>query len=181
MTIAIIIGVIVLIVALWAIATVNGFRSKEIKVDEALSGIEVALTKRYDLLTKLMDASKGYMAHEKDVLTEIVKLRDKMTNNMNVSQMNAAESQMSGMFSRIFAVAEAHPELGSSEVFMELQRGIQDAEEHLQAARRLYNSNVTIYNTAIVMIPASLLAGARKAKDFFEAESQKKNDVAMKF
>ncbi len=181
MIFAIAAGVFVLIVALWAIVTINGFRSKEIKVDEGLSGIEVALTKRYDLLTKLLEATKGYMAHEKEVFSEVVNLRSKMTSNMNVSQMNEAESQMGGVFARLFAVAEEYPELRSSEVFMELQRGIQDAEEHLQAARRLYNSNVTSYNTAIVMIPASLLAGGRQAKEFFEAESQKRSDVAMKF
>ncbi len=181
MTALAILAGIILVVGLWAIATINGFRSKEIKVDEALSGIEVALTKRYDLLTKLLESTKGYMAHEKEVFTEVVKLRDKLSPNMGIEQMNAAEKQMGGMFAHLFAVAEEYPELRSSEVFIELQKGIQDAEEHLQAARRLYNSNVTSYNTAIVMIPASLLASGRTAKEFFEAESSKKADVAMKF
>ncbi len=181
MSSTIIIIAIVAVVALWAIIVINGFRSKEIKVTEALSGIEVALTKRYDLLTKLFDATKGYMKHEKEVLTEVVNLRSKMSGNMNVSEMNDAQSQMGGMFSRLFAVAEEYPELRSSDVFIELQKGIQDAEEHLQAARRLYNANVTSYNTAIVMIPSSFLAGNRQAKEFFEAEEYKKADVEMKF
>ena len=75
------------------------------------------------------------------------------------------------------AVAENYPELRSSDVFAELQRGIRDAEEHLQAARRLYNSNVTAYNTAIAMFPAKLLAGSRRPKEFFAADASKLEDV----
>lgn len=181
MSVISILGIIVAVVTLWTITTINGFRSKEIKVTESLSGIEIALTKRYDLLTKLIEAAKGYMKHEKDVFSEVVQLRSTMGKNMSVSAMNTAENQMSGMFSRLFAVAEDYPELRSSDVFIELQKGIQDAEEHLQAARRLYNANVTSYNTAIVMIPASFLANGRQAKEFFEAEEHKMTDVEMKF
>jgi len=77
--------------------------------------------------------------------------------------------------------AESYPELKSGEVFRQLQAGIADAEEHLQAARRVYNANVAAYNTSIVMFPASLLAGGRTAKEFFEAESHKREDVKMSF
>ena len=76
---------------------------------------------------------------------------------------------------------EGYPELRSSEVFVELQRGIRDAEEHLQAARRLYNANVTAYNTEIAMFPAKLLAGGRQPKEFFAAEEGKREDVKMEF
>jgi len=173
----IIVGIVILGAIIWVITTTNGFKRKEIKVEEALSGIEVALTKRYDMLTKLLDTAKGYMAHEKDIFSEVVKLRKGMT----VSEMNKAEQQMSEMSQRLFAVAESYPELHSSDVFIELQSGIRDAEEHLQAARRLYNSNITIYNTAITMFPASIFAGGRQAKDFFEAEEYKKRDITMSF
>ncbi len=181
MTFAIIAGIVVVVIGLWAMATINGFRSKEIKVDETLSGIEVALSKRYDLLTKLLEATKGYMTHEKEVFSTVTELRNSIHKNMDIGAMNEAEGQMGGMFSRIFAVAEQYPDLRSSDVFIELQKGIQDTEEHLQAARRLYNSTVTSYNTAIVMMPASLLAGGRTAKAFFEVEDYKSADVEMKF
>ena len=85
------------------------------------------------------------------------------------------------MTSGLLALAEGYPELKSSEVFVELQKGIRDAEEHLQAARRVYNANVTAYNTAIAMFPASLLAGGRTAKEFYEAEEYKHEDVKMQF
>ena len=168
---------VVLLIIIWAIATVNGFKRKEIKVQESLSGIEVALTKRYDMLTKLLDTSKGYMKHEKETLEGVIKLRK----GMSVSEMNEATKQMDNIASQIQFTAEAYPELRSSEIFQELQRGIRDAEEHLQAARRLYNANVTSYNTSIVMFPASILAGGRKPLEFFEADEYKKADVKMEF
>mgnify|MGYP001778422583 CR=1 FL=1 len=173
----IILAAIVLIAIVWVIATVNNFKRLEIKIDEALSGIEVALEKRYDMLTKLMDTAKGYMAHENDIFTKVVNLRK----GMSVRDLITTDVQLSDMAGRLFAVAEAYPELRSSQVFVELSEGIRDAEEHLQAARRVYNSNVTAYNTAISMFPASLLAGGRTQKDFYEAEDAKHEDVKISF
>lgn len=177
MTAIIIIAVVVLLVVLWAVNTTNGFTKKEIRVQEGLSGVEVALTKRYDMLTKLLDTAKGYMAHERELFDRTIRLRQ----GMSVEEMNTAEREMNDLSGRIFAVAEGYPELRSSEVFVELQRGIRDAEEHLQAARRLYNTNVTAYNTAIAMFPAKLLAGSRQPKEFFEAEETKREDIKMNF
>ena len=175
--ILIIILVVVLLIVIWCISTVNGFKKKEIRVQEGLSGVEVALTKRYDMLTKMLDNAKGYMAHENDLFTKVIELR----RGMSVEEMNTATQQMDSLSGKFFAVAEGYPELRSSDVFVELQRGIRDAEEHLQAARRLYNVNVTAYNTAIAMFPAKLLAGSRQAKEFFAADAEKREDVKMTF
>ena len=100
---------------------------------------------------------------------------------MTIAEMNDAQQQMDTLSGKIFAVAENYPELRSSDVFVELQRGIRDAEEHLQAARRLYNSNVTAYNTAIAMFPAKLLAGGRQPAEFFVADAGKREDVKISF
>ncbi len=175
--ILIIILVVVLLIVIWCISTVNGFKKKEIRVQEGLSGVEVALTKRYDMLTKMLDTAKGYMAHENDLFTKVIELR----RGMSVEEMNTAAQQMDSLSGKFFAVAEGYPELRSSDVFVELQRGIRDAEEHLQAARRLYNVSVTAYNTAIVMFPAKLLAGSRQPKEFFTADAEKREDVKMTF
>jgi len=172
----VVIGFIV-IVLLWVVGTTNGFKKKEIKIQESLSGIEVALTKRYDMLTKLLDTAKGYMSHEKDTFTEVIKMRK----GMSVAELNEASAQADALSGKLFAVAENYPELRSSDVFVELQKGIRDAEDHLQASRRAYNANVTAYNTAIVMFPGSLLAGGRQKMEFFVAEEQKREDVQMKF
>ena len=173
----IIILVVVLAIVIWCVRTVNEFKKKEIRVQEGLSGVEVALTKRYDILTKMLDTAKGYMAHESELFTKVIELR----RGMSVAELNDAQQQMDSLSGKLFAVAEGYPELRSSDVFVELQRGIRDAEEHLQAARRLYNTSVTSYNTAIAMFPAKILAGSRQPKEFFAAEENKREDVKMSF
>lgn len=177
MMIGIIVSAIVLIVALWCIRTTNDFRKKEIRVQESLSGVEVALCKRHDLLTKLQDAAKGYMTHEDELFTKVITLRT----GMSVPELNAAQRRMDDWQHRLIAVAEQYPELKSGAVFVELQRGICDAEAHLQAARRLYNTSVTAYNTAIALFPARLLAGARRPKAFFAADVGQNADVTITF
>ena len=141
----ILILILLILLIRWLIKTVNGFQKKEIRVQESLSGIEVALTKRYDLLTKMLSTAKGYMEHERELFTRTIELR----RGMSVGELAEADQKMDMLSGRFFAVAEGYPELRSSEVFLELQKGIRDAEEHLQAARRLYNASVADYNTAI--------------------------------
>jgi len=171
----IVVVVIVLIFAIWWISTSNGFKRKQIKVSEALSGIEVALTNRFDKLSKLIDVAKSYAKHEKDTFTQVIQLRKGMT----AGELSQANTQCDQLSARLFAVAEGYPELRSAEMFRELQEGIRDAEAHLQASRRLYNSNVTIFNTAIVVFPSSVVARAQNLQkaDFFVAEEGKKADV----
>ena len=173
----IVILIVVLVIVYWCIKTVNDIKKKEIRVQEGLSGVEVALTKRYNVLTKMLDTARGYMSHESELFTKVIELCCGMT----IAEMNDAQQQMDTLSGKIFAVAENYPELRSSDVFVELQRGIRDAEEHLQAARRLYNSNVTAYNTAIAMFPAKLLAGGRQPAEFFVADAGKREDVKISF
>ena len=169
---------LMLFLAIWWITTSNGFKRKQIKIKEALSGIEVALTKRYDMLTKLLDVTKGFAAHEKDLFTKVIELR----RGMSVNEISEKNAQLDALSSKINVVAENYPELRSAEVFRELQAGIRDVEEHLQAARRLYNSNVTAFNTAIVMFPSSIAAKSQKLQEheFFVAEESKHADVVSR-
>ena len=175
---AIITVIIVLLVCIviWYISTSNGIKRSQLKVEEAESGIDVALTKRYDVLTKMLDVVKGYQAHEKTVLTELVKLRSGMT----MAEKNAANQKMEQLTKDINILAENYPELKSSN---NLQKTIADVEEHLQAARRLYNANVNTYNTKLVVFPSSIVANNMHAvkKPFFEAEEAKRQDVKMSF
>ena len=177
MTSAIVSLIILALIAFWCIRTVNDFKRKEIRVHEGLSGVEVALTKRYDMLTKMLDAAKGYMKHENELFEKVIELR----RGMSISEMNDAQQQIDSLSGKFFAVAEGYPELRSSDVFVELQRGIRDAEEHLQAARRLYNTSVSSYNTAIAMFPAKLLADSCQPQEFFAADASKREDVKMTF
>lgn len=168
---------IVLAIVFWAIKASNNIKRMEIKVDEAFSGIEVALTKRYDMLTKMLDACRGFMKHESELFSKVISLR----RGMSLGEMGEADRQMSELTGRLFAVAENYPQMRSAQVFVELQQGIRDAEEHLQAARRLYNANVSNYNAAIAVFPDSLLARGRSPREFFEAEDAKREDVKVQF
>ena len=145
--IGIILVVVIGILAAAYISISNGLKTASLKVDEAESGIDVALTKRFDVLTKMLDVVKEYKNYEKET------------------------------------IAEAYPQLQAAETFRQLQVAIMDTEEHLQAARRAYNSNVTIFNTKVVTFPSSIVAGnmGLSKRDYFEAETSKRQDVEMKF
>lgn len=176
-TIIIIIAIIAVIIVLWYISTSNKLNRAVVKIDESLSGIDVALTKRYDVLTKMMDVVKAYAKHEKETLFEVINLRKDMT----IQEKNEANKAMDENMKKINIVAENYPELKSSENYKTLQQSIADVEEHLQAARRLYNSNVSLFNQLLVTFPTSSIAknkGMTK-KDFFEADETKKEDVKI--
>lgn len=179
MEILAVIVVILIFLVIWYIAIANGIKVAALKVEEGESGIDVALTKRYDVLTKMLDTVKGYQQHEKAVLTEIVKLRSGMT----MTEKNDANRAMDALTKDINILAENYPELRSNTNFIELQKAIVDVEEHLQAARRLYNANVNAYNRKIVVFPNSIVANNMHAekKEFFEAEEMKRQDVKMSF
>lgn len=173
----IILAVIVVILVIWYISTLNSLNRAIVKIDEADSGIDVALTKRYDVLTKMMDVVRSYAKHEKETLFEVINLRK----GMSIAEKNEANSKMSQNFERINILAESYPELKSSENYQVLQQSIVDVEEHLQAARRMYNANVSTYNQMIVTFPISIIATSKGMvkKDFFEAEETKKADVKI--
>lgn len=169
--------VLVLIIVIWFIATSNKLNRAVVKIDEAASGIDVALTKRYDVLTKMVDVVKAYAKHEKETLFEVIKLRK----NMTLQEKNEANHKMDESFQKLYVVAENYPELKSSENYKTLQLSIADVEEHLQASRRLYNSNVSLYNQMLVTFPTSIIANSKgmTKKDFFETTDIKREDVKM--
>ena len=177
MTALIIILVIIGIVAIWYISTLNKLNRMIVKIDESLSGIDVALTKRYDVLTKMIDVVKGYAKHEKETLFEVIKLRS----NMTLKEKSKVNQAIDENLKKINIIAESYPELKASENYKTLQMSIADVEEHLQAARRLYNSNVSLFNQQLVSFPSSIVAknkGMTK-KDFFEIDEIKRNDVKI--
>lgn len=177
-TILLIIVVVILFVSVvWYISTSNKLNRLVVKIDESLSGIDVALTKRYDVLTKMIDVVKSYAKHEKETLFEVIKIRKDMT----LKEKSDANQLMDENLKKINIVAESYPELKSSENYKTLQLSIVDVEEHLQAARRLYNSNVSLYNQKLVSFPSSFVAKNKKMdkKDFFEIDEIKREDVKI--
>ncbi len=174
------IGIVVIgIIVVWYIAACNGIKVMKLKVEEAKSGIDIALVKRYDVLKKMLDVVKEYERYEKSTLLESIDLRQTKT----MSQRNDVSGKLDEIAAGVNVVAEAYPELRSSENFGKLQLAIADTEEHLQAARRLYNSNVTSYNTKIVTFPGSIAANIMNMnkEEYFEGEAKKLQDVEMTF
>lgn len=167
--------IVVVIVVVWYISTLNQLKRSEIKVEEALSGIDVALVKRYDVLTKMIEVVKAYAKHEKETLSLVIKLRE----NMSVKEKNEANASMTESFNKINVVAENYPELKASENYQLLERSIVDVEEHLQAARRLYNANVSLYNQLLASFPTNFVAtsSGMKEKDFFELSEIERQNV----
>lgn len=172
------VAAVVLIILLWYIGTLNGLRQTKVKIQEAVSGIDVALTKRYDVLTKMVDVAKSYATFEKATILEAIKLRS----GMSMSERNKAAASMEQAARELNFLAENYPQLHSNENFRQLQVAIMDVEEHLQGARRAYNSNVSLLNRKIVTFPTSIVAGMSgiHAEEFFEAESHKREDVDVK-
>ena len=177
MILGIIVAVLVFIILIWIISTSNALNRTIVKVEEADSGIDVALTKRYDVLTKMMDVVKAYKNYENETLLEVINLRKGMTMAEKVAESN----KMNSNFEKLQVIAEAYPELKSSENYKTLQQSIVEVEEHLQAARRMYNANVSKFNQMLVTFPTSVIASSKRLskKAFFEAESIKKEDVKI--
>lgn len=179
----IVIGAIILLIILWYIGVVNKLRQLDLKVDEAMSGIDVALTKRFDALTKLLDTTKGYAKHETETLEKVIKWRSGLPSNATLEDKQEFANQLNKVASGLNVVLEQYPDLKANTMFNNLQKAIMDTEEHLQASRRLYNSNVRILNEMIVRIPYSIVARniGMKKRPFFEAEAAKREDVKMEF
>ena len=166
----------IICVAFWVVKAKNRFRRLTVKISEGDSGIDVALTKRYDTLTKMLDVCRQYAAHEVETFAKVIEMR----RGMSMPERQEASTQMDDMVSRLNVVAEQYPELRSAEVFRDLQGGIRDTEEHLQAARRLYNANVSAFNQYLATWPYSAIGKEYKPYAFFEAEQAKRADVSMK-
>lgn len=176
--------IVVLVIALvgWWISTSNKFKRMGVKIDEAESGIDVALTKRFDLLKKALATVKGYAKHESETLEKVIKMRTPASNASLAEKQEFANATGQALNS-INVVAEQYPQLKADTQFTSLQNHISDVEEQLQAARRLYNANVSAYNQAIIVFPGSLVANSMHLtkREFFEAEETKKADVKIEF
>lgn len=172
-----VIGILVVLIICWYISVSNKIVRYSMKVSESFSGIDVALTKRYDVLTKMVDVVKGYMKHEKEIMFKVVELRK----NMSMSELEKVNEDMDDNFSKINVVCESYPDLKACDNFKILQKSVVDVEEHLQAARRLYNSNVSLFNQFICTFPNNLVAKNKNIceKEFFAAEDKNRDNVKV--
>jgi len=144
-----------------------------ILVREGFSGINVQLKRRHDLIPNLIRTVEGYADFERSVLDEITRLRTRAMGDQGVADRQRDENALSDALKRLFAVAEAYPELKASTNFLDLQQQLSAIEDDLQKARRYYNGTVRDYNTSIETFPSNLVAAtfAFRPAEFFELES----------
>lgn len=177
-----IIGLLV-VVLLWVVATYNSLITKRNRVREAFSQIDVQLRRRASLIPNLVETVKGYVKHEKGVLTEVTKARTALMAADTKGKQAAANDMLSGALKTLFAVAESYPKLKASENFKELQEELSDTETKIAAARQFYNGNVLDLNNSLQTFPTSIFAGMFNfmQEEFFKASEEEKRDVKVSF
>jgi LemA protein len=164
---------VVVILILLLVGVYNGMVRGRNRVDEAWSGIDVQLKRRHDLIPNLVESVKGYAAHEAGVFEAVTQARANAMSAQGPAQSGAAEGQLSQALGRLFAVAEAYPQLRATENFQQLQAELTNTEDQIAGARRIYNGNVQSYNTRIQTFPGAVFAGTFgfTKREFFEIEA----------
>ena len=167
-----VVAVVVLVVlGLWLAATYNRLVRRRNEVQEGWAGIDVQLQRRADLVPNLVETVKGYAAHEEGVLTEVTQARAGLMQASGPAEAGAADNMLEQALGKLFAVAEAYPDLEASENFQSLQSELSTLEEEISFARRYYNALVEKLNTSIQTFPNVLIAGPMgfERAEFFKA------------
>ncbi len=139
--------------------TYNGLARLRLLAANAWADIDVQLKRRHDLVPALVAVVKGHAGYERDTLESVVEARDRATRAGGPAAAGEAEGALAASVRRIFALAEAYPDLKAGESFLSLQRSLTEIEDHIQNARRYYNAVVRDLNTRIAQFPANLVAG----------------------
>ena len=162
------------VVAAWLLLAYNSLIRHRNQVDEAWSDIDVQLKRRYNLIPNLVEAVKGYAAHEKQAFESVTAARARAMGAQTPGEHAQAENALTSTLKTLFAVAEAYPDLKANANFLELQRELSDTENKIQASRRFYNTTVRDYNTAVESVPTNIVARlfGFGRRDFFEIEDE---------
>lgn len=172
------IGILCLVIVIFFITLeYNRFVKLRNKIRQSKSGIEVYLNLRFDLIPNLVECVKGYAKHESSTLAKIAELRNEYNSQEEKDLKKGA--QINNEFNNIMGVIENNPNLQADEQFLNLQRNLEKIESLLQAARRVYNGDVTLYNTTISTFPNNIFAKIFNFKEesLFEIDEYKKQNI----
>jgi LemA protein len=177
----IVVLVLIVLLVIWAIALYNGLVQKRNRVDNSWAQIDVQLKRRHDLIPNLVETVKGYAAHERGVFEAVTKARAAAVGAQGPAQSAAAEGVLTQALGRLFAVAEAYPDLKANQNFLDLQDQLRDTENRISIARQVYNDTVLTFNNAIQVFPAVLFAGALgfTKREYFEIEDAAEREVPV--
>jgi LemA protein len=159
-TSAIVVLAVIVVAVVWAISVYNGLIGMRQRVNQAFADVDVQLRQRHDLIPNLVETVKGYAAHERGTLDEVVKARNAAMTAQGPAQQAAAENMLSGALRQLFALSESYPDLKASANFQQLQAELSDLENKIAASRRFFNNAVQEYNTGIQRFPAALFAAS---------------------
>lgn len=167
-----IVAIILIVLAIFIILEYNICVRLRNKVKQAESSIDVYLNQRFDLIPNLVECVKGYKIYEERLLTKLVEKRNIYKDNPNLKEATDLNSEMLSLV----GVAEGYPSIKANEQFLKLQEALTRMESQLQAARRIYNGDVTVYNIKITSFPTNIIAKIFnfREEDLFEIEEYKK-------
>jgi len=170
---------IVVILVIAVVVIYNGLVRVRQQVKNSWSQIDVQLKRRHDLIPNLVETVKGYAAHERQTLENVIKARGAAVQAQGVEQKSQAESLLSGALGRLMVVVEQYPDLKANQNFLALQEELTSTENRISFARQYYNDTVMQYNTKIQTVPTNIVAGLTgfKAEPFFELEDQAEREV----
>jgi LemA protein len=170
MTVAIV-AVVLAVLAAAIVVIYNRLVRQRNRIDNAWAQLDVQLKRRYDLIPNLIETVKGYAAHERETFDAVVQARTAAIEAGTVEEQGAAENMLTGALRRLFALAEAYPQLRATENFQKLQDELTDTEDKIAVARQIYNDTTLTYNNSVQTIPTNLVAAATgfRARPYFEA------------
>lgn len=174
--------VVVILVSIIILSGYNKFIKLENYVKESVSGIDILLKKRFDLIPNLIETVKGYASHENSTFTEVAELRSnyEKTNNLDIE----TAEKIDGKIRSILALSESYPDLKANIQFLELQKKLFEIEEQLNVARIRYNSRVTRFNNQVGVVPSNIIAkifGFKKMELFKIENENERNNTKVSF
>ena len=175
--------VILALIVIALIALYNRFVRYRNRVDNAWAQIEVQLKRRWDLIPNLVETVKGYAAHERGTFEAVTEARANAQRAQGPAETAAAEGILGAALGRLFAVAEAYPELRASENFQQLQSQLEETEDKIRVARQVYNDTVLSYENARQTVPTNVVAGmfGFEGKPYFEIEEPVREAPRVQF
>lgn len=165
----IILGIIAL-AALWLVGVYNGLVTLRQRCRQAFADIDVQLKQRHDLVPNIVETVKGYASHERETLDAVIKARNSAVSARGPAAQAAAEGVLSAALGKLFALAEAYPDLKANQNFLEFQRQLDDIENKIAAARRFFNNAAQEYNSKRESVPAAFFANSFgfQPQEFFD-------------
>ena len=183
MTAIIIIVGLLLVLACYVISVYNKLVNARNKVENQFSQVEIQLKRRADLIPNLVETVKGYAKHEEGTFTAVIEARNKAINAGTVNEKVEANNELTGALNKLFALAEAYPELKANENFLQLQNDLKDTEDKITYARQFYNDSAMGFNNLVEMFPSNFVANmfGFKKFEYFKAEEKDKEVPKVEF